>query len=125
MLVRKLLFPCVMKKEKASRKEKSAPARSDSANAFLPDPSEASGPVADDLAEYLGENFVAAATGSDDGGEILQQDLVAEELGGPFIETDDSAAFGSSGTEPDEPGEPEAFPTAVRGDKQAPSGGRR
>lgn len=100
------------RKKKAIRSE-----RSDAADAFVPDPEGHHGPVPDDLAEYLGESFVSTATGGDDGGEVLQEDIVVEELGGPFIETDGGDEFGESlqAGAPDEPGIPEAFPTAVRG----------
>lgn len=98
------------------RKKRPAGERSDAADAFVPEPDGRSGPVDDDLAEYLGEVFVAAATGSDDGGGVLQDDVVVEELGGPFIETAAGDEFGStrSSRSREEPGAPEAFPTAVR-----------
>lgn len=92
--------------------------RSDGANAFIAEPG--SGPVPDDLAEYLGENFVSSATGGEDSDEELHEDVNVEELGGPFVETDAAAQFGSS-PETDaanEPGEPEAFPTAIRSGKR-------
>jgi len=99
-----------------SRKKRKAVERSDTADAFVPEPDGRSGPVNDDLAEYLGEIFVATATGSDDGGGVLQEDVVLEELGGPFVETAAGDEFGAtrSGRSPDDPGDPEAFPTAVR-----------
>ncbi len=63
--------------------------RSDSADAFIPDPE--GGPARfkqDDLAEILGEEFVRAATsGEDVGEENWHDDPVPEELGGPFVET--------------------------------------
>jgi hypothetical protein len=115
----------IERKWPAMKKKHKLPERSDGANAFVPEPSAEEGPVPDDLAEYLGETFVASATGGDDGGEVLQEDLIAEELGGPFIETDARAEFGESLARgaPEEPGEPEAFPTAVRGGR--PSAIRR
>ena len=99
-----------------SRKKKRAVERSDAADAFVPEPDGRSGPVNDDLAEYLGEIFVANATGSDDGGGVLQEDVVLEELGGPFIETAAGDEFGTTrrARSPEEPGAPEAFPTAIR-----------
>lgn len=42
---------------------------------------------AEALAEQLGEEFIAGATGSVDEGQDLRDQLVEEELGGPFIET--------------------------------------
>jgi len=99
-----------------SRKKRRTVERSDTADAFVPEPDGRSGPVADDLAEYLGEIFVATATGGDDGGGVLQEDVVLEELGGPFVETAPGDEFGSTRRARfgDEPGAPEAFPTAVR-----------
>ncbi len=94
--------------------------RSDGANAFIAEPGTQNGRLADDLSEYLGENFVSSATGGEDSDEKLHDDPDVEEFGGPFIETDARAQFGSS-LEPDaaiEPGEPEAFPTAIRSGKR-------
>ena len=90
--------------------------RSDAADAFVPEPDGRLGPVNDDLAEYLGEIFVATATGADDGAGVLQDDVVVEELGGPFLETDAGDEFGDTrrARAMNEPGAPEAFPTAVR-----------
>jgi hypothetical protein len=92
------------------------PERSDTANAFIPVPEQHGGPVDDDLAEYLGENFLTSATGGDDSGDALQDEVVVEELGGPFVETDADSEFGASRTASatDETVEVEAFPTAVR-----------
>jgi hypothetical protein len=43
----------------------------------------------DDLAEQLGEDVVGAATsGEDDGGDVANQ-VVTEEQGGPFVESDE------------------------------------
>jgi len=99
-----------------SKRTKRQPERSDNANAFVPVPEQHGGPVDDDLAEYLGENFLASATGGDDSGDALQDDVVTEELGGPFIETDAESEFGASrtATAPDDTIEAEPFPTAVR-----------
>jgi len=107
-----------------SRRRKRPPERSDAADAFVPEPDGAH-PVSDDLAEYLGESFLATATGGDDGGGVLQEDIVVEELGGPFVETDAGDEFGESrgSRAPDEPGAPEPFPTAVRSGR--PSGASR
>jgi len=95
--------------------------RSDGADAFVPDPEAHEGVVPDDLAEYLGESFVAGATGADDSDVVLHEAPTVEELGGPFIETDARDEFGESRrrSSPAEPGEPEAFPTAVRSGRTA------
>lgn len=96
--------------------------RSDDAQAFLPDPDERGwGPVSDDLAETLGEGFVAAATtGENVEDEVLDQ-VVPEEIGGPFIETRDTQEFalGSDEMNPEE-AEPEPLPRAVSGLVSAP-----
>lgn len=104
-----------------SKKKRKLPERSDTANAFVPVPEQHGGPLDDDLAEYLGETFVAAATGGDDSGDALQDDVVVEELGGPFVETDAEAEFGPSRTAaaPDDTVEAEPFPTAVRGGRSS------
>jgi len=66
----------------------------------------------DDLAEQLGEDFVAAATsGRDVGQERLDQE-VPEEEGGPFVETTGKVEF-ARGTDASNPrsAEREPFPT--------------
>ena len=68
--------------------------RSDSADAFFPDP-QGGGPsrAPDDLAETLAEDYVASATtGNDVDDEVLNQ-VVSEEIGGPFIETSSGEEF--------------------------------
>ncbi len=60
--------------------------RSDDANAFLPDPGEGPARVDDDLAENLAEEFIVAATSAEESGEDVRDEVVPEELGGPFLE---------------------------------------
>jgi len=48
----------------------------------------------DDLAEQLGEEVVEAATTGEDPGEEVQDQVVDEERGGPFIETGGGAQYG-------------------------------
>ncbi len=99
-------------------KKKRAEDRSDRANAFIAEPETKQGPVPDDLAEYLGESFLASATGGD-GGETdatMHDEMDIDELGGPFIETDAGVELASS----EEPAAPEAFPTALRADRVNP-----
>ncbi len=56
----------------------------------------------DDLAEQLGEEFVAAATkGEAEGEDVLNQD-VPEERGGPFLVTTGGTEF-AEGTDPSNP----------------------
>ena len=91
--------------------------RSDRANAFVTEPETGEGPRPDDLSEYLGENFVSAATGGDDGDAALHDEMDIDELGGPFIETDEAVEFAADDEEEARtPAEREAFPTAVRSD---------
>jgi hypothetical protein len=96
--------------------------RSDRANAFVVEPETGEGPTPDDLAEYLGESFLASATGGEDSEEALQNEMNIDELGGPFIETDAGVEMGADANEP---GAAEAFPTALRGDRPSPTIRRR
>lgn len=81
------------------KKRKSTPVRrrprSDSANAFFPEPEAGSVHTKDSLAENLAEEFLESATSGEERGEEAMNELVAEEIGGPFIET-------TSALEPDE-----------------------
>jgi hypothetical protein len=89
--------------------------RRDDGNAFLPDPQQgARGRAPDDLAEVLGEEYVASATTGEDVNEDVRDAFVPEELGGPFLEApartelvDDVDASNPEGAEP------EPFPTAI------------
>ncbi len=47
----------------------------------------------DALAEGLGEEFVETATSGQDEGEEIQDQIVTEESGGPFVETDGGTEF--------------------------------
>jgi hypothetical protein len=101
--------------------------RSDAADAFVPEPNGQGGLVNDDLAEYLGEVFVATATGGDDGAGILQDDVVVEELGGAFVETDAGDELGAirrARSAADEPGTPETLSGAVRRGRRSGTRGR-
>lgn len=91
--------------------------RSDSAEAFLPDPSEGPVRMDDDMAEMFGEDFVlSATTGGGDAAEGQLEQIVDEELGGPFLETSASEEF-AQGTDESNPedAEPEPLPRAVHG----------
>jgi hypothetical protein len=67
--------------------EPRAVARSDDADAFIPDPGGGPAVVDDDLAESLAEEFVEDATSGQDPDEQLLDGAVPEEIGGPFVET--------------------------------------
>jgi hypothetical protein len=60
--------------------------RSDDANAFMPDPEDGPARIRDDLAEDLAEDYLQAATQGMEVEEIHDQ-IVPEEIGGPFVET--------------------------------------
>ena len=81
----------------------------------MTEPETGQGPPPDDLAEYLGENFLSSVTGGEDSDEVLHEDLDVGELGGPFVETDEGVEFSADDEEEARtPAEREAFPTAVR-----------
>jgi hypothetical protein len=69
--------------------------RHDDAHAFMPDPSEGGGAVVidDEIAERLAEEFVEAATTGQEFGEERLDELVDEELGGPFLQTSVAEEF--------------------------------
>lgn len=56
----------------------------------------------DDLAEELGEEFVAEATSGEHEGEELNDQNVPEEIGGPFVVTDADTEF-ARGTDASNP----------------------
>src|SRR5262245_21772604 len=60
--------------------------RSDDGNAFMPDPEDGPARIRDDLAEDLAEDYLQAATQGMEVEEIHDQ-VVPEEIGGPFVET--------------------------------------
>lgn len=93
------------------------PRRSDSGEAFLPDPSEGPMRLDDDMAEMFGEDFVLNATsGGGDAAEGQLEEIVPEEFGGPFLETTAAEEF-AHGTDESNPEDAEAepLPRAVHG----------
>ena len=66
--------------------------RTDDGNAFMPDPEDGPARIRDDLAENLAEDYVLAATQGPEVEEDLDQ-IVPEEIGGPFIETTAAEEF--------------------------------
>ena len=66
--------------------------RSDDANAFMPDPESGPARIRDDLAENLAEDYLQAATQGMEVEEDHDQ-IVPEELGGPFVETSAAEEF--------------------------------
>ena len=82
--------------------------RTDDANAFMPDPEGGPATIADDLAENLAEEYLQGATQGSDAEEDLDQ-VVPEEIGGPFIETSAAEEFAHD-TDEANPLEAEAEP---------------
>ena len=66
--------------------------RPDGADAFIPESAQISG-TSDDLAELLAEQYLREASG-DDSEEGARDDVVAEDLGGPFVETSPEEEYG-------------------------------
>ncbi|MFO0652984.1 MAG: hypothetical protein U0326_42595 [Polyangiales bacterium] len=87
-------------------------ARSDDAHAFVRDPADHKAPD-DDLAEALGEDFVASATSGEEVTPEVFDGLVPEEEGGPFMNVSGDGEF-AAGTDASNPPEAEraGFPTA-------------
>jgi len=94
--------------------------RTDDANAFMPDPEGGPATIGDDLAENLAEEYLQAAT-QGDAEEDLDQ-VVPEEIGGPFIETSAAEEFAhdTDGTNPLD-AEAEPLPRPVAGLVSVPS----
>jgi len=68
--------------------------RSDGADAFIPESAQVSG-TSDDLAELLAEQYLKDASG-DEGEEEALDEVVPEELGGPFVESRPEEEYGST-----------------------------
>jgi hypothetical protein len=83
--------------------------RSDDANAFMPDPEGGPARIHDDLAEGMAEDFLQAATSGEDVTEEAMDEMVAEELGGPFVETSAMEEF-ATGTDESNPPDAEREP---------------
>lgn len=67
--------------------------RSDDGNAFIPDPGEGPANANDPLAQELAEDFVSSVTSADHANENTRSEMVTEEIGGPFVETDGMDEF--------------------------------
>jgi hypothetical protein len=90
--------------------------RADSADAFIRHPDDGPVNVDDDLAETLAEEFVHSATSGENQTEQALDQMVPEEIGGPFLETGAEEEF-ADGVDESNPAdaEPEAMPRAVGG----------
>jgi hypothetical protein len=81
--------------------------RSDDGNAFIPDPGDGPAHTRDDLAESLAEEYLQGATsGGEPVAEEQNDEVVPEELGGPFVETSASEEF-ADGTDESNPADAE------------------
>jgi hypothetical protein len=90
--------------------------RADSADAFIRNPDDGGMSVDDDLAESLAEEFVHSATSGENQGEEAQDQIVPEEIGGPFVETSAEEEFADDIDESNpSDAEPEPMPRAVTG----------
>jgi hypothetical protein len=67
--------------------------RTDDGNAFIPDPEGGPARTSDDLAENMAEEFLESATRGNDAYEDALDEVVPEEIGGPFIETSAADEF--------------------------------
>jgi hypothetical protein len=89
--------------------------RSDDGNAFMPDPGDGPARIRDDLAENLAEDYLQAATQGPEVEEDHDQ-IVPEEIGGPFIETTAAEEFAHDTDESNpEDGSREPLPRPVAG----------
>jgi len=98
------------------RRSRSA-ARSDDADAFIPEPEQGKpARTDDDLAEALAEGFVASATAGENVEDEALEAFVPEEIGGPFIESGAEREFAQGIDEANPEGaDREPLPRAVAG----------
>jgi hypothetical protein len=98
--------------------------RTDDANAFIPDPDGGPAHTDDDLAENMAEEFIEAATRGNEVAEEVMDEVVPEEMGGPFVETSAAEEFATD-TDESNPldAEPEPLPRPVAGLIQLPGDG--
>jgi hypothetical protein len=99
--------------------------RTDTADAFIPDPQEGGqSRTSDDLAENLAEDFVRSATTGEDAEDETAEQVVPEEYGGPFVETTADEEFGMDEDESNPPGAmAEPLPRAIHGLTERPPRG--
>ncbi len=98
--------------------------RPDDAHAFVSDPAERQAPVTDDLAEQLAEQYVASATSGADAASESVDDIVPEEVGGPFVLSSSEREF-APGTDASNPpdAEVEPFPAPMKSPARGPRSG--
>jgi hypothetical protein len=83
--------------------------RADRADAFIRDPEDGPAVAPDDLAESLAEEYLRAATSGEDMSDEALDQVVPEEIGGPFVETTGAEEF-AAGTDASNPEDAEAEP---------------
>jgi hypothetical protein len=82
-------------------------------DAFIRESDQVSG-AHDDLAEYLAEGFLLSAVSGESSEEDTRDQVVEEELGGPFIEASSVQEFGATRfSDGDDTGEASPLPTAL------------
>jgi hypothetical protein len=88
----------------------------------MPDPEDGPARIDDTLAESLAEEFLQSATRGEDSVEDALDEVVPEEIGGPFIETSaaDEFAHDIDAANPED-AEAEPLPRPVAGLVQAPA----
>lgn len=110
-----------MAHDKPTKKRVSVPpsraarARSDSGDAFFPDPGGGAARTRDAFANELAEDFLGSATSGETQADARDRELT-EEVGGPFITTSGREEF-ARGTDRSNPkgSTREPFPTVSRG----------
>jgi hypothetical protein len=90
--------------------------RTDDGRAFLPDPYEPNtrerAVTRDSLAETLAEDFLSSATSAEEVTQESRDEMIVEEVGGPFIETSAQEEFAGTVDETNPAdGERAPFPT--------------
>jgi hypothetical protein len=87
----------------------------------MPDPGDGPARIPDDLAESLAEDFLEAATRGEEVAEDVREQIVPEELGGPFLETSALEEFANDvdGANPSD-AMPEPLPRPIAGLVQPP-----
>ena|SRR5882757_5632115 len=90
--------------------------REDRGDAFIADPEDGPAVTDDDLAQTLGQEYLRSATSGEDMTDEVFDQIVPEEIGGPFVETsaDDEFAAGTDASNPED-AVPEPLPRAVSG----------
>jgi hypothetical protein len=90
--------------------------REDQADAFIADPEDGPAITDDDLARTLAQEYLRSATSGEDMSDEVFEQVVPEEIGGPFIETPASEEF-AAGTDASNPEDAtaEPLPRAVSG----------